>query len=561
MSRSGVRKHIVLALVLSGCTGLISGPGGGDDAPPDRPDEPRDVCATGERDIPGPRLLRRLTSDELTAGVRDAFELAPATWAGALMPADPAGRNGFTNNVDRLVVDPTYAAALLANAKEVAGVITQPAELARVLPCAQAGGESCAAQFLDVYGRRLYRRPLSEAERGRYLALHGKIAGEADFTTWVYWATVGMLQSPHFVYRSELGAPVGDHYELDGYEIATALAFDLTGRPPSDALLDMAAAGGLSTPEQIQAAARDLVLDAQTGQVRPEFRAVFLRFADAWLGLSTLANLAKSMEAFPAFGGAVLASMGRETEAFLAHVVLDQRGGVDELLTSPVTFLDATLAQHYGFGQAQAPGAELVAVERPAGQGVGLLAQGSLLTINAGNTYTSPTKRGVLVRERVLCGEVPPPPPVVGDLPQPTGGETTRDRYEKIHAGNDSCGGCHALFDPIGFGLEHFDATGRWRETENGLAIDDSGTLRGFGGEDIPFQGPGGLAAAVAARPEAPVCMASYMASYAFGLDHRDSECLVSSLAEGLAGDGATIVDFWIGLASTTHFTRRLDGE
>src|SRR5690606_33667595 len=124
--------------------------------------------------------------------------------------------------------------------------------------------------------------------------------------------------------------------------------------------------------------------------------------------------------------------------------------------------------------------------------------------------------RGVLVRERFLCHDMPPPPPVVGDLPEPTGNETTRERYEEIHAGNPSCAGCHSLMDPIGFAFEHLDASGRYRETEAGLPIDDSGYLAALGGEDIPFEGPTELAVALAERPEVATCVASYLASYAY---------------------------------------------
>jgi hypothetical protein len=435
--------------------------------------------------------------------------------------------------------------------------VVAPARLAQVLPCAPAGGAACAAQYLDTVGRRLYRRPLTADERQRYLDLHATITAQDDFATWVRWATVAMVQSPAFVYRSELGERgAGGAYRLTGYELATALAFSLTGAPPADALLDAAARGELDTAEGIAATARALALDPASGAVRPAMRQVFLGFADQWLGLSTLDNLIKNGEAFPDFNPQIRTAMARETEDFLAHVVFEERGGIADLLTSTQSVVEPALATYYGW-PATAGGPSL----RPDGWGVGLLAQGSLLAINAGNAYTSPTQRGLLVRERFLCGEMAPPPPVVGDIPPPTGAETTRQRYE-AHAASSACSGCHQLMDPIGFAFEHLDAGGKFRATENGFAIDATGSIAGMtspAGTPITFDGPVELAAALAAQPETSQCVASFVASHAYGLDHHDTSCLVSSLADQLARGELGLLDYYIALTSTRHFTERVD--
>jgi hypothetical protein len=541
-------RAAVLAAALVGagaCYGEIHGPG----VPVD-PDGPRGICADGDADVAGPRLLRRLTSHELTASVRATFGLDPAEWAGPAVPADAAAQNGFTNNVDRLRVDEAYARGLLATAEAVAQAVVQPATLARVLPCAATGDAACAQRYLDTVGRRLYRRPLTDEERGRYLALHAELAGDG-FASWVRWATVALLQSPHFLYRSELGDPDGDGYRLTGYEVATALAFALTGAPPTDALLDRAGAGGLDTAEGLAAAARELALDPATGAARPGLREVIFAFADQWLGLSKLPNLLKSPESFPGFTPDVRDAMSREIRGFLAHVLFDEGGGVAELLTSPVSVVDPVLAGYYGWGGG--PGA----VARPEGWGIGLLAQGSLLTIRAGNQHTSPTQRGLVVRERLLCSDMPAPPPIVGDLPPATGGETTRDRYQE-HAENPACAGCHQYMDPIGFAFEHLDATGRYRASEGPFPIDARGAIVGLG-EDLPIDGPRELAEALAGLPETAVCVGSFLASHAYGLDHHDTSCLVTSLGEALAAGELGLVDFYVALATTRHFTRRTD--
>jgi hypothetical protein len=524
-------KRALVLFAASSCVGYI-----GDVSPPD-PDGPRNLCEAGGSDIAGPRLLRRLTRGELEATIRAGFGLSPNEWAGPAVPADPAGRNGFTNNVDRLIVDDAYARGLRATALAVGDAVV--AAIDRILPCANLGGESCAQTFLDTVGRRLYRRPLTAEEEGRYLDLLDQVSQADDFATWVRWATVAMVQSPHVVYRSELGEPDGDGYRLTGYEVAASLAFSLTGGPPDDALLDRAAAGELDDPAGIAAVAGELAAG-------PSTRAMLLRFFDQWLGLSPLGNVVKDPAVFPGFTPEVRSAMRAETDAFLAHV-LDSGGGVEELLTSTETFVDATLAGFYGWGT---PGA---ASTRPEGWGVGLLAQGSLLTIGAGNLYTSPTQRGLLVRERLLCTDMPPPPPVVGDIPAPTGNETTRDRYEQ-HAADEACYGCHKMMDPIGFTFEHLDATGRFRATEGAFPIDDTGAV-----DDTPVTGPVELAALLADTPAVGTCVAAFMASHAYGLDHHDTSCLVTTPAARLAAGEIGLLDFYRSLASAPHFTRRTD--
>jgi hypothetical protein len=548
-----VKASAIAALLLVGCVGHITDPDGdGNDV---HPDDPRNLCESGEADIAGPRLLRRLTTTEYTASVRAVFGLSSGEWAGPALPADPAARDGFTNNVDRLLVDESYARGLETTAHDVAEAVIAPTRLGQVLPCANAGGRTCAGTYLDTIGRRVYRRPLTDDERGRYLSLFDRVSAQDDFATWVEWATVAMLTSPHFVYRSELGAKDGDTYRLTGYELATALAFTLTGAPPTDALLDRAASGALDTPAGIATTARELAIDPASGKARLAMRSVFRGFTEQWLGLSSLGNLVKSPESFPGFTADVRAAMGRETSAFIDHVVFDQGGDMTDLLTSPVSVVEPTLAAYYGW--TGVGGAEGGATMRPDGWGVGLLAQGSLLAINAGNAFTSPTQRGLLVRERLLCGDMPPPPPVVGDLPAPTPTSTTRQRYEQ-HTGNPTCSGCHQMMDPIGFAFEHLDATGKYRETENGFPIDTSGHIAGLD-QDVIVNGPVELANALANRPEPAQCMAAFMASSAYGLDHHDSQCLVSSLADQLARGELSIVDYYIALTSTQHFTRRVD--
>ena len=501
-----------------------------------------------------PRGLRRLTGPELEATVRAAFSLSEAEWSGPQLLPDPASADGFTNNQARLEIGEEYAKRWLENAKTLSDTITAPNLLLRVAPCALQGGEACARSYLDTVGKRLYRRPLDDAEKARYVDLLRKVEVGGDFKQWVYWATVALLGSPSTLYRSELGEKVGDRYRLTGSELASALSYTYTGGPPSEALLDLAATGRLETKEQIEAAARELVV-LPTGHVQPGFRQLFRRFADQWLGLSPLANLSKDKTVFPQFTPEIQDALGQETTRFLEHVVFEEKGTAADLLTAPYTSVDSKLSAYYGFGQV-APGT-FNRVQRPAGWGVGLLAQGSILALAANNTHTSPTKRGHLVRERILCTKVPPPPAVVEQLPEPTAGKTTRERYESLHAAADGCKGCHALMDPIGFAFEHLDAAGRYREREGQYPIDASGAVTGTSAGELRFDGPAELGQALARLPEAAECMGNFFAAYSFGIDRDEALCMAGEAGVALGQGGLPLVEFFVRLAGADSFRFR----
>ena len=216
--------------------------------------------------------MRRLTGPELDATVRGVFGL-DTEWEGPTVPPDPSSLDGFSNNVDRLTVGPDYARGVLDSGREVAKLVANP-------PAGQAvavrgrrrrglGAAPCAQTFVSTFGPRLYRRPLTPVEIARYMDLFMKV-GRADFKTFVHWATLTMLQSPHVLYRSELGEADGaGKFKLTPYEIASSLAYTFTGAPPTAELLALAATDRLQTADQIEAAAAALVYDAgQQGQAR-----------------------------------------------------------------------------------------------------------------------------------------------------------------------------------------------------------------------------------------------------------------------------------------------------
>jgi hypothetical protein len=551
-----VRAALLSTVLLVACQGQITQPSKSEGLPPQavppsevppvevKPEEPW-VCATGPGDAAGPRMLRRLTTPEWEASVRFALAAAPAA---STLPPDAAAKNGFTNNAERLVVNDTFADRLFESAKAAAVLASTEPQLSTLLPCAKTGGEACARSYLGTVGRRVYRRPLTEPEVQRYLSLYAKVVPKVGFAAWVKWATVALLQSPHAVYRSELGSEAG---ALSSYEIASALAFTYTGAPPDDALLNAAATAGLDSRDQVVATARRLVLD-DAGAVRPKAKEMLLAFARQWANLSKLDVLTKRADKYPQWNEGVRASMRQEIEGFFTRVVADQKGTVADLLTAPYTLVDSNLAGYYGFGTA---GTGLQLTQRPAKYGVGFLAQGAVLAIRANSEASSPTQRGAFVRSHLLCVDPPPPPPNIGALPAPTATNTTRERYEMMHAASSGCAGCHKGIDPIGFALEHFDSAGRYRDTENGFPINDAALLT-LEGKEISFTGATELANFVAQDKRSSSCLAAYVASFAFGLDHHEMPCLASTPTAALSS-GGSIVEYFISLAGTPHFRQR----
>lgn len=570
---SRLALYLVLAGAVAGCTGYLdgdvnSGPGAGDDPmsgagsssvgggttipDPNKPPSGQVTCTASNTETVGYRVLRRLTNGELETSLRATLGLDAGKWPGVNLPSDAGSHDGFTNNVDSLTVGPDYAKGTLDGAKKIAALVSVDPQLSALAPCSATGDAACADTFVATLGAKLYRRPLTSSEKGRYATLYAKISQDSDFKSFAYWATVAMLQSPHLIYRSEVGEPDGARFKLTPYEIATQLAYTFTGGPPSDALTQLAASNQLSSADQIEAAARALVFEGQSA--RPEFREVLLRFSEQWLGLTGFANIKKDATLYPGFNEVVQASMGEEARRFFSAVVLEDKGTAASLFTAPFTFVDSTLAGYYGFGSAT--GAEFVRAMRPANWGVGLLAQGAVLATQANSLATSPTRRGYLVRTKLLCGTVPPPPAVVGEIPPPSAAQTTRQRYEELHTANLSCKGCHAMMDNIGFALEHMDSAGRYRETENNNPINDDGIVTNTTAGDVKVDGVSGLASTLSTLPDATDCMSSYMAAYALGVNHENAACLVSTAKSELQG-GSSLIDFYIRIARAEHFRSR----
>jgi len=485
---------------------------------------------------PGKPVLRLLTRTEVDATLNAVFPELKGEWTNSL-PASMVSKLGFDNDA-RTGVSTQFASALLETAESLATALTG-SKLATLVPCSSAGDAACASSFLSTYGRRLFRRPLTTAESQKYVAFFEGALAKSDFKTALKWMTIGLIQSPNAVYRSEVGVAAGGGRNLNTHELATELAYTFTGAPPSAELLDKADSGDLGDRLGL---AKEL-LATEAGKQH------FQRFFEAYTGFPRVSAISKpNVQEFTNLS----ADMVQETRRFIDDVLVQKGGGVRELLTATTTNPSQRLAQFYGFS---APGSDYASVARPAGRGVGLFAQGSFLATRASSNVSSPTQRGLFVFQRLLCRTPPSPPDTVPPLATGSGGQlTTRQRYERAHA-QGQCASCHQLFDPIGFGFEHFDEAGRYRDQEFGMPIDSKSHVpevdRSIAFE---FDDQEGLMNGLADRLDVYQCFANYLATYAFGTNEA---CLGTSQVEQLKNGSVGIRDAFAHLATEPHFSQR----
>lgn len=505
----------------AGAMTLPTGAGGTTGAPTDpRPS----LCAGGTSDQPGYRMLRRLSQNEFNRTMRDALGLDATAFPDITFPGELARKGAFENYSDALTIDQTFIAALVDKTFDRAqALLTGPkAASLFVSPCvATAPNAACVEAMVRKYAYRMFRRPVTDAEVATYVTLFNQGTTTAMLSPPDALAGVlaALMQSPKALYIAQLGTAAGKGYQLDPYEIASVLAYGLTGTAPPVALLDRVATGALGTPAGIAAESRALA-DSPAGQAH------LTRFFQAWLKHDRVPFASKDPAVYTV-PATLTAAMVTESQ-MLIDDTYKTGGGITELLLSPKTYVNKTLAQHYKWDAAGLTDTQFVERQRPAGQGLGFLAQGAQLTRLGTSNSSSPTQRGVFMLNQLMCKELGQPPPVVPDIVPPSGMITTRERYEKVH-GVAACAPCHARMDGVGFGFENFDGVGVYRTQEIGKPIDATGKILDLGG--VTFDGPDDLARKLAAAPEIGQCLAAQLTSYVYGVSVKDALCIAPDSA------------------------------
>ena len=496
--------------------------------------------------IPAPGGLKRLTVSHYQATVRDLFgENVPVP---AHLEPDTLVSGSATVGAARVDLSPYGVEKYARAADELARRALDDADFrGRFVSCQLGSGagaldEPCLRAFIQRFGRRAWRRPLAAEETERYLALGraaGRRGGAAGGTrSGVQAVITGMLQSPNFLYRSEIGRPDPTdprRRRLDPFELASRLSYFLWGAPPDEELLTAAEKGQLDTAEGLDVQTRRLLASSRARSTMSGFFLELFR-------LRRLDRISESRTKYKQYTPTLGASMRGETLKVIEEIAFDPKRDFREIFSAGFTYVNPEMARLYGVqptaAKAPAKPDDYVRVELPAAsRRVGVLGHGSFLTIFAHSSSSSPTKRGKFIRESLLCQAVPPPPPDVETrLPKDKPGAPPRTTRQKLEAHRESsrCNGCHKSMDPLGLAFENFDGIGAFRASEAGMPIDTRGELDGE-----TFTTPAELGALLGKSPRLGACVARALFRYALGhLESEGEEPLMEELARGLARDG-----------------------
>ncbi len=484
-----------------------------------RPEAPTDHPGSGtytiralahaERTGPTPvRLVIRVDGEDV-----EAFDVLDSTTKSAyqttitLERAPESVALAYTNDLG--------TGSIYRNVHVDAITIEGPSELTvanplreRIVTCDLETEPRCLVDTIARFGDRAWRRPLTFEEIDGLVSLATEVeAQERDYVDrraardeGLASALRAILASPNFLFRIErMGAETSER--IDAFALASRLSYFLWSTQPDERLHRLAATGELTN---------ETILEREVERLLTDDRAAALvdNFVGQWLSLRGLDEHEPDARVFPDYDVALKNDMVTETKLVFGEL-LNENAPVHELLTADFTYTNERLATHYDLD----PNGSSFTRQVLPGDRAGILGHASILTATSHPARTSPVKRGKWVLEQLLCTTPPPPPPGVDGLAQeatPSG--TLRERME-AHRAEPVCAGCHSFMDPIGFGLENFDGTGRFRRDDHGFAIDASGTLPS--GE--AFVGGVELARLIATDVRFPRCVVTKIATFALG--------------------------------------------
>ena len=383
--------------------------------------------------------------------------------------------------------EPAVASLAIGGPYNAKGVGDTPSR-AQILICKPASAsdeEACATRILSNLAHRAFRHPVAEADLRELIGFFKTGRDAGSFEDGIESALQRILVDPEFLFRIERDppqVPAGAAYRISDLELASRLSFFLWSSIPDDALLDLAERGKLSDPAALEAQVRRMLSD-------PRANALVSNFAGQWLYLRNVQKIWPNPDVYPDFDANLRDAFQRESELFFQSMLKEDKSVLD-LIDADYTFLNERLARHYQIPNVYGSHFRRVALNDENRKG--LLGQGSILTVTSYATRTAPTIRGKWLLENILGTPPPPPPPNVPSLALKTGSDgkllTMRQQMEE-HRANPACASCHKVMDPLGFALENFDATGKWRERDGSSKIDASGvTPDGFalnGPEDL----------------------------------------------------------------------------
>ena len=416
----------------------------------------------------------------------------------------------------------------------------------------QAGQEhACAMEILGAFAPRAYRRPVETAEVERlakFVDLAMKNGG--TFLEGIQVAVQAALVSPHFLFRWELDPEAvkpGEIRELTDWEVASRLSYFLWSSMPDGELFALAAKGELRKNGNLEKQVARMVQDWHA-------RAFVNNFAGQWLQIRNIWEVGVDPDTFPKWDDTLKGAMKEETERFFEAIMKENRP-VTDLLDADFTFLNEKLARWYGIEGVKGDEFQRVTLPKDSPRG-GVLTQGSVLLATSTPTRTSPVIRGKWILEQILGTPPPPPPPDVpplGEQKQVDQTASLRQRFEQ-HRKAAECAGCHAKMDPLGFALENFDATGKWRDTDGKFPINASGELV----NGTTFSGPRELKQVLKSNKNFVRGLTQKMMIYALGrgLEYYD-KCACDAVIAQAAKDGNKFSALVTGIVTSDPFLKR----
>ena len=497
--------------------------------------------------------LRRLTAEQYRNTVRDLLLMKDARdlVATTALPADGAIADRFSGNtvgsVRGLDADKYADVAEMLAGKAAAN-------LQALLPCPSSGGETCATQFIQGFGKRAFRRPLSAPEVARFQKVYAAGATGGSFASGIKLVIQAFLQSPKFLYLVE---PIpadgaGKVFQVDSWSMATRLSYFLLNSMPDNELFTAAEAGQLATAEQVGKQAGRLMND-------PRFRETLGAFHNEWLELEALDSADKDAALFPTWTPALKEALAQQTAKFIEGVIKDGDGRLDTLLSANFSFFNAPLYELYGLTKpGNATATTWAKVENLDGkQRAGLLTHAGILAGLAHENRTSFILRGKLVREAILCTPVPPPPAGVDTSEMNVSPTATAKERSEQHRRDPNCATCHAMFDQIGFAFEGYDAVGRYRPTDAmGKPIDTVGKITDTAKLDGDVKNAIELAQRLSGADEVRDCVAKMWMRFGLGREEETGEDAGSLAAafKAMKDSNGKIPDLLVALARSDAF-------
>jgi hypothetical protein len=492
------------------------------------------TCDSSATPDPGPSPLRLLSRTQYLNTLQGLFSTLPDL--SAALGADTTYSAAF--GLLQADIDSVQIGGYQAAAEAIAtSVVTNPASLSALAPCASGGDQrACAQTFVQNFGALAYRTPITDpADIARHMVAYDAGA-KVSYAHGIELLLRGMLQAPRFLYRVELGttdAVGANAVKLSSYEVAARLAYVVWDSLPDAALNAAAAAGQLASKDQVTTQLARMLAD-------PKGATFVRRFLEGWIQLPGVDGLVKDTTLYPewsAAGSTLPASVKGQARAFFDDLVKNQDGKLDALLTSSTVFVNKDLASFYGTSSSDAA---FTPMTMSNGQASGLLTLPALLSLMAKPNESWPIYRGKFVREALFCQELPAPPPNVPKPPDVQPGVSTRTRLSQ-HETNPSCSGCHSEMDPIGFGFEAYDAIGRYRTTDGGQAVDASGELI-MTDVDSKFNGVVELGKKLATSTEVRECVTRQWFRFTTGRYEQGMDgCSMKGISDAFQSNGLSL--------------------